>query len=635
MKLTRGALMIVLLLSGCVGQGVPNWAMHVQSERYDPDASTDKVAERLGREMTLATLPIGHLAPEQIAAVAIREIEQDHQVDGALWLAMASYRYHQEAFLAMTAGDAGLRNLPPNVRRSAYIQLVDAEIERFTSLGFFRELRKLEARAYGQNEIEQALQQQLTTLGKTSEIERESLRDALWQMQPAPAVTSSPTRYLPLADAFRKRLLSDARRESQDENPAEYLARTPIPLLQADALDVAVGYFEPSVCVGLAAGFPALRSTVVAHLFAAGAWARANAAATLGLAPSPETRGALEARLAVETDPHVKLAIAYALVHHGVAEQAIAITSALQVCQKKECTLPVMLAHWLPKATKIEIDAALPARIARGPEFEPRAHMFAAALLGAIGRAKPLDEAAVEALVVASRRRTHFEDKMVAAPAYDAIGEATVLTREAVLARIGGKPGRSFDQDQLSPGPLLARLAAVSEAEDLPLLGRMMARYGKEDGPEAAEVVKAAFHIPGDAARNKLITWMVTYPNVRPMIVVGLASTDYPPDRLERLVAGTDGRAILLVKILQKSPDLMTALGSYLRTGTPADKLAAAELTGLAPLTDAPDGLVALLYFHDTRYYPNDAVLRHAAIQSLVRLALVRTVKPTPASPAS
>ena len=635
MRLTRAALVIALPLSACATQGVPNWAMHVRSDPYDPDATTEKVADRVAREMALASLPVGHVAPEQMAAVAIREIEQGHQVDAALWMAMASYRYHQEAFVAMIQGEAGLRTLPANVRRSAYIELVDAEMDRFTSLGFFRELRKLESRAYGQNETELALQQQLTTLGKTSEIERESLRDALWQMQPAPAVTSSPTRYPALADAFRQRLIADARREKLDENPGEYLARTPIPALQADALDAAVGYFEPAVFAGLAAGFPALRPMVVAHLSAARAETRANAAATLSLAPAAETRGVLEARLAVEPDPHVKLVIAYALVHHGVAEQAIAVTSALQACQKKECTLPVMLADWLPQQSKSEIDPALPARIARGPEFEPRAHLFAATVLGAIGHAKPLDESAVEALVVASRRRMHFEDKKVAGPAYAAIAEASVLTREAVLARIAGKPGVAFGPDQLSPGPLLARLARVSEAEDLPLLGRMMARYGKQEGPEAAAAVEAVFHIPGDAARNKLVNWMVTYPNVRPMIVVALAGTDFPPDRLARLVAGTDARAVLLVKILQKSPDLTSALSGYLRTGTPSDKFAAAELAGLAPLTEAPDGLPALLYFHDARYYPNDVVLRHAAIQSLVRIALNRAARPAPPAPAS
>jgi hypothetical protein len=506
MRWSAVALVIFLSLSGCVVQhppaGVPTWAMHVQSSLYDPDASTDKLVHLLEAELRLSILPAVHLAPEQLAAVAIREIEQDHQVDGAFWLAMASYRYHQEAMLSITQGEADLRHLSPHVRRSAFIQLVNAEIEHFADLDFLREMRTLELRAYGQSETELALQQQLATLGKTSAIERESLRDALWQMQPAAAVTSSPTRYPALAESFRQRLLADARREKLDQNPADYLARTPIPGLQADALDVAVGPFHPSVCAALAAGFPALRPMVVAHLTAARPETRANAAETLALAPAAETRTALETRLAVETDGRVKLAIAYALVHHGVAEQSVAITSALQACQNKECTLPVMLADLLPTEAKADIDPAAVARIARGSEFPPRAHLFAAGLLRAIGRAKPLDAPAVEALIVAARRRGDFEEKMAATPAYEAIGEAEVLTRDAVLARITGKQGASPGPDQLSPGPLLARLARVSEAEDLPLLDRLMARFGKVEGPEASLVVEAALHIPGDPARN-------------------------------------------------------------------------------------------------------------------------------------
>ncbi len=206
----------------------------------------------------------------------------------------------------------------------------------------------LEARAYGQSETEAALQQQLTTLGKTTEIERESLRDALWQLQPAPAVTSSPTRYPELAAAFHARLLADAQRERDDQNPAMYLARTPIPELQADAVLAAVGFFDPPVCLSLANGFPALRPAIIARLSAARPEARANAAATLALAPSAETRAALEARLAIETDVRVKLAIGYALAHHGASEQAASIIATLQSCQGKGCTLPVMFAQWLP-----------------------------------------------------------------------------------------------------------------------------------------------------------------------------------------------------------------------------------------------------------------------------------------------
>ncbi len=579
--------------------------------------------------------PPEHVAPEQIASVAMSELAQDRLVDASLWLSVASYRYHQEALAAIVNGIGGERTLPANVRRSAYRELVEAEIDRYVEMGFQNEVRALEARAYGQNETERVLQQQLTTLGKTSEIERESLRDALWQLQPAPPVTSAPTRYPALAEAFRRRLLADARRERNDENPADYLARTPVPALQAEALKVVVRYFDPPLCGLLATGFPALRPMVVANLSAARPQTRANAAATLALAPSAETRAALEARLASETDPGVKLAIAYALAHHGVPEQAVSVTAALQSCQGRGCTLPVTLAAWLPRQILPDIRQSDVARIARGNEFEPRAHLFAAFLLRDIGRAKPLEEASVEALIVAARRRTHPEDKLVADPAYAALSGAEALTREAILARLASQPGQPSGPDQLFPGPLVARFSSVAEADDLPLLTRLMSRFGDKDGPEAGAIVAATLHISTGAARARLLGWL-RYQRVRPQIVIGLAQRpDVQPRDLEAAVQVTDARAILLLKAVHKSADLTPTVINYLHNGTPADKWAAAQLAVFADAAQTKFDLQQLLLFRDRRYYPNDALIRHAAMKSLVQLALARTAKPAAPVPAA
>ena len=45
--------------------------------------------------------------------------------------------------------------------------------------------------------------------------------------------------------------------------------------------------------------------------------------AALGMAPSVDTRTALESRVDVEPDARVRLVMAYALVHHGVTELEI------------------------------------------------------------------------------------------------------------------------------------------------------------------------------------------------------------------------------------------------------------------------------------------------------------------------
>src|SRR5581483_344647 len=109
-----------------------------------------------------------------------------------------------------------------------------------------------------------------------------------------------------------------------------------------------------------------------------------------------------------ETDPRVRLVIAYALVHHGVSEQVPALTAALQSCRGPECTLPVMLIQWLPSSAKENLDQPSLARILLGSQYEPRAHLFAAAALRDLGQHRSLDPATIEALIVASRRRNTF-----------------------------------------------------------------------------------------------------------------------------------------------------------------------------------------------------------------------------------
>src|SRR6185369_12318109 len=175
-------------------------------------------------------------------------------------------------------GRAGFRDLPINVRVKAYAELVHAEIERYSSFGFERELAVLDGRVYGRGEAEKALQEQLTALGKTTPIERESLRDALWELRPSMAAVEA-SRYPQLVAAFHRRLVSEFRADADDEHPAIYLARTPIAALQADAVQVTSSYFEPMVCASLAEAFPALRPAMVAALASPRPQTRANAAA--------------------------------------------------------------------------------------------------------------------------------------------------------------------------------------------------------------------------------------------------------------------------------------------------------------------------------------------------------------------
>ena len=372
---------------GCAASmgGVPDWAKHVRPAGVEVAATTDQLSWQLVNELQHPRLIDGHLAAEQIALVGVREIAAGHPVDGALWLAIGSYRYHQETREAVVRGRAGFQDLPVNVRVRAYAELVNAEIDRYSSFGFDRELTALDARVYGRGEAEKALQEQLTALGKTTPIERESLRDALWELRPSTAVVEG-SHYPQLVEEFHQRLLGDFRSDPRDEHPAIYLARTPIAALQADAVQATSSYFEPTVCASVAEAFPALRPAMMAALESPRPQTRANAAAVLGMAPSVETRSALEARLAVEPDLRAQLVMAFALVHHGATERLAALTQALQSCHGAECTLPVMLLQWLPLSSKGDLDQASLARILLGNQYEPHAHLFAAAALRDLGR---------------------------------------------------------------------------------------------------------------------------------------------------------------------------------------------------------------------------------------------------------
>src|SRR5262249_13032084 len=158
-------------------------------------------------------------------------------------------------------------------------------------------------------------------------------------------------------------------------NPPIFLAQMPVAAAKEEAIYATSLFFEPVLCDNVSNAFPALRPAMLKALAASRPQARANAAATLGMAPSDESKAALQAHLGTETDARVKLVISYALVLHGEAEQALPIATALQSCQGEACTLPVMLAGWLPQSARKNLDQAPLARIVGDKKAQIRARL--------------------------------------------------------------------------------------------------------------------------------------------------------------------------------------------------------------------------------------------------------------------
>lgn len=621
------------VLGGCIGQGVPYWAMHVQPAVVDPQAQPQAVAERLVSELGYPQLGQGHVAAEQIALMAVQEIEAGRLADAGLWLDLANYRYRQQAQLALTAGNAGADSLPSGVRVDDYFKLVRMEIERFAELEFKEQLETVHSRLRGGDEIDAALQQQLAALGKTSAIDRETLRTALTRLRQTVDPSAAASRYPALVEAFRRRLLDDFRRRPTSRAAAHYLARAPIADLQREAIFVAPEFFDPRVCEAVAETFPLHRPLVIKALSSAQPRVRANAAATLGLAPIDETRALLEARLPVETDEKVKLALAFSLVHHGAGEHAVALTTALAACQPATCTLPAALVDWLPLAVKADLDQAPIARIAGDARFDMNARRFAAAILRDIGTAKPLDRSSIEALIVAGR--TKADEKLLTEVAFEALENATNLPRADVVARLAGGTTPEARADTLFPAPLLARLSTVATVEDLPLLRRLISRFGNAEGLEGHFLVSAMLNVPGEVANAALGNWLNLYPRLQTHIALGLAAREeFPRDKLFRLLQRADARTNILVRAALKTPDAQATLLDYLRTQDLEDRFHAASLAFIGGTPDVVAELYRLVDFRDARIYPNDVLLRHAAGSSLVQIALART-KPRPTTAAA
>jgi hypothetical protein len=204
------------------------------------------------------------------------------------------------------------------------------------------------------------------------------------------------------------------------------------------------------------------------------------------------------------------------------------------------------------------------------------------------------------------------------------------------LKRIRTRAGTSTaeQQDVLRPGALLARLAKVAAAPDLPLIFRLMDRFGTTAGPEPHAIVEAALHVPGRGAEDGLIRWFDRYEKLQIHIAIGLiARSSFPRDELDQLIARGAARTQMIAKTIQHAPDAQATLLRYLRGDDIGDKLAAAQLAGITEQASARADLLGLLTFEDARYYPNDALIRHAAMTSLLRIGLA-TSRPSAAAAA-
>ncbi len=601
--------------------GIPAWAKYVKTAPVDPHAAFEQTAAALARELQSPQFVDFQMPAEQIALAATQSLEAGHRADAAVLLSIASYRYQQQARHVREAESQTPQELWSKTNNSVYFRLVRAEEEVYEHLGFGAELRVLSAWLRGEDalELDAELVRRLGELLRGRATDEETFREAVRERLPTAGDASPETpQGATLARAFLTRLRADTGSKLTLYGAVWMMAATPLPAFQTEALRFAWLPVSPRFCGLIADQLGAHRAAVTAMLTDPNDGTRAAAAIVLGMNPSPDQLPALERMWNTERHPLVRLAVAYSLARHGRRERVRTLVTALDHCTREVCLQAASLLEWLPRDLLADVPEDVPAALAEDPGKIWDMHLFAVAMLQRMSLEHPLSARSRAALFVNSHDR-HEELSRVA---LEAISRDTGLARAEVLARLGAA----------SPDyrPLLARLAQVATAADLPMLTGLMPRFAGTDGPEAAFLVEAAGTVPGPEAEARLLGWFDEYPARRSSIALRLLERrPSSQGALDHIVTGTDGRVRLLVQLVRGAPEGMPTLDLALRAPDPKERLFAARLAGMVGDPRSSEALWTLVNFTDDRYYPADALLRHEAMAALVRIALA-THRPPP-----
>jgi hypothetical protein len=327
--------------------------------------------------------------------------------------------------------------------------------------------------------------------------------------------------------------------------------------------------------------------------------------------PQAQQVAVLELRLGAEKDPVVRLSLAYALARHGRRERMSDLTQALTSCPTGVCEEAMSLLHWLPNELTTELNPETFVKLASDFRQRLPVRLDALRILGSIGRTKPLTPRTREALLAIARE----SNRELSRDASRALATDLGFSRELVLAELA-KP-------KPAARALLERLARVATPADFPVLVQQMQLFAAKPGDETDALIDAVARIPGVEAEAPLLNWFDAYPELRRRIGLRLmVRPNLQAATKARLAAATDPDVHLLVSVLGGAPDALAELQAVLAEGEPAQRQFAAFLAGLWRDPGTTPQLWSLVNFRDDRFYPNDELVRHAAMSALLWIAL-------------
>lgn len=624
-RLLAGALAAGLVIgaAGCVVGGPPDSLRHIRTPSVVRSAPRQ---DKLVAELRSPTLEQGwYTAAEQIAVYAGYELERGNEWDAAVLLSIASYRYHQQAYLALEIGKSQSYRINPAVA-AEFEEWVGLEVRTFNDQHFDREIELLRQHLFGfavAAERRDAYLQEIARGGKEDAAIDQQLTALQTAMSNRPEQLAHPA----LAEAFLARLVDDHGRDAKNSYAYYYMAATPLDSYRLAALDGTMAPFDTILAQNLVPRLATLRQAVRARLDHHRVYTRATAAAMLGLAPDAGDVALLEARLAQETNPLVMDSLRFALIQNGKDEHMAGLLQhAGQGTAEEERNHSLAMLLWLPSERKLPLDEGFFVELARNEPglMSKEGRVLALAMLREMAREKAL----AQGTVIAALELTADADAQVAGAAVSVV---------SALEQLGGAECKAlYQRYPRARAALIERLAQGASLADLGFLSQAYDANARELDVQLA-AVGAVAAIPGAASLQLLRRWLdeaSRHEDARPfltLVTVLAMRADVAEARLGQLDLPRAKR--FMVEIALDHAKLARTARSLEQPRTfssPLDGLRfqdAVQIAILSSLLHRP-ALVTTLWnlarYRNDELYPADTMVRRQAIGALVRMQLQR-----------
>lgn len=597
--------------------------------KVDPDATMETYEARLIDELESGVYrPSRSTPPEQIAVLAVGELQRDHPWDAAVLLALASFRRCEQSWaLAVYGSDQGWEiaeaRSDGRIERDDYNAYLKSEIVALRTSTFEDELSRVSAKV-GAPVAKRDVDADITRLmmGRSGDPSGrwQALRERMDVIRAPPAERLEHPK---LAAALRSYLEKsiDANRQPNTWNilaeiAADYLARVPLHDFRSASLRWASPPLDSNIVYAGLTLYTESPEKVIESLRTRWMPTRSYAAVILGVIADPANLPKLQEACSAESSSRVRLSCAFALAAHGQKDALRDLETTLSSDKPKLVEHVLSLLGWMTNDGRSFVSEALLTQVLGRNDVSAEARCLAIQVLHDRSVLNgDLSPAAMQAILKATYdMRDHPYAVDFIAPY---VGELKQLDRARVL--------RALATREQPLAPWLARFVHVAAVEDIPQIERWLA--DSDYGAAHRMLVRATGAIPGGVAQAALEKWLVDYPELSGSIAFSLLTRKGgDKQRLTHLMSRDDLPAgALALELTLGRPGVSDHLQRALRSPELQDRFdATLAIQWFGTQTNA-DGVWQNIGYQDARHYPNDIRLRHQSLSALLHVELNRS----------